>query len=56
MAVALLHALGTGTDAGTAWFRALAVVCISAVVAAVGWRLAPSYADRGWSRHPRRTA
>jgi methionine sulfoxide reductase heme-binding subunit len=53
--VALLHALGSGTDAGTGWFRALAVACVSAVVVAVGWRLAPSYAGRGWTRHPRRT-
>ena len=54
--VALLHALGNGTDAGSTWFRALAVVCISAVVTAVGWRLTPSYGERGWVRHPRRTA
>ena len=54
--VALLHGLESGTDAGTAWFRALAVVCATAVVVAVGWRLSPSYAERGWARHPRRTA
>ncbi|HEX3220929.1 MAG TPA: ferric reductase-like transmembrane domain-containing protein [Nocardioides sp.] len=53
---ALLHALGSGTDAATLWFRAIAVVCISAVVTAIGWRLAPSYGNRGWNRHPRRTA
>ena len=53
---ALLHALGAGTDATTEWFRALAVVCITAVVGAVGWRLAPSYDGRGWTRRPRRTA
>jgi predicted ferric reductase len=53
---ALLHALGSGTDAGTVWFRTLAVVCVSAVVTAIGWRLTPSYAGRGWVRHPRRTA
>jgi sulfoxide reductase heme-binding subunit YedZ len=53
--VALLHALGNGTNAGAGWFRALAVVCITAVVTAVGWRLAPSFEGRGWSRHPRRT-
>ena len=53
---ALLHALGSGTDAATLWFRAIAVVCISAVVTAIGWRLAPSYGNRGWTRHPRRTA
>ena len=54
--VALAHALGNGTNGGSTWFRALAVVCISAVVTAVGWRLAPSYAHRGWARHPRRAA
>jgi predicted ferric reductase len=53
---ALLHSLGSGTDAATLWFRALAVVCVSAVVTAVGWRLAPSFEGRGWIRHPRRTA
>lgn len=54
--VALLHALGSGTDSGTAWFRWLAVACVVAVVSALGWRLTPSYAGRGWVRHPRRTA
>ena len=54
--VALLHALGNGTNGGSTWFRALAVVCISAVVTAVGWRLTPSYAHRGWTRQPRRAA
>jgi predicted ferric reductase len=54
--VALTHALGSGTDAGTLWLRAVAAVCVLAVAVAVGWRVAPSYAERGWSRHPRRTA
>jgi methionine sulfoxide reductase heme-binding subunit len=54
--VALLHALRSGTDAGTRWFLGLAVACTLAVLSAVLWRLAPSYAGRGWSRHPRRTA
>ena len=54
--VALVHALGSGTDAATTWFRGIAVVCCAAVLGAVAWRLAPSYAERGWSRHPRRTA
>jgi predicted ferric reductase len=54
--MALLHALGSGTDARTMWFRALAALCIGAVVIAIGWRLSPSYANRGWTRHPRRTA
>jgi methionine sulfoxide reductase heme-binding subunit len=54
--VALTHALGSGTDRGTLWLRAVAAGCVLAVVVAVGWRLTPSYAERGWSRHPRRTA
>jgi predicted ferric reductase len=53
---ALLHSLGSGTDAGTAWFRWLAVACVTAVVAAIGWRLAPTYTGRGWRRLPRRVA
>jgi methionine sulfoxide reductase heme-binding subunit len=54
--MALLHAIGSGTDAATLWFRALAVICVSAVMTAVGWRLVPSFEGRGWARHPRRTA
>jgi sulfoxide reductase heme-binding subunit YedZ len=54
--VALVHALGNGTDAGSGWFRALAVACIGAVFLAIGWRLAPSYGDRGWARAPRRNS
>ncbi|MEA2493551.1 MAG: methionine sulfoxide reductase heme-binding subunit [Thermoleophilaceae bacterium] len=37
--VALLHALGTGSDARSAWMVALAVVCTIAVIAAVAWRV-----------------
>jgi methionine sulfoxide reductase heme-binding subunit len=51
--VALLHGLGTGTDAGTAWFRTLAGACALAVAGAVTWRLSEGYAERGWRRHPR---
>jgi methionine sulfoxide reductase heme-binding subunit len=51
--LALLHAIGSGTDATTMWFRALAAVCVGAVVTAVGWRLSPSFEGRGW-RHRRR--
>ncbi len=54
--VALLHALGNGTDAATPWFRATAVACIAAVGAAAAWRVAPSYAGRGWHRTPRKVA
>src|SRR6266700_3894871 len=38
--VALVHALGTGSDAGTLWLQLLAVVCTGTVVAAVLWRVA----------------
>jgi methionine sulfoxide reductase heme-binding subunit len=51
----LLHALGSGTNATASWFRGLAAVCVTVVVAAVGWRLAPSFAERGWNRRTRRT-
>jgi sulfoxide reductase heme-binding subunit YedZ len=45
--VALLHALGTGTDAGSLWMDAVAVSCSATVAAALAWRLVPSYAGRG---------
>lgn len=54
--VALLHALGNGTDAGSAWFRALALACAAAVAGAVAWRLLPSYSGRGWARTPRKVS
>jgi len=38
--VALLHALGNGSDNGTAWLRAVAATCAVTVLAAVCWRLA----------------
>jgi len=38
--VALVHGLGTGTDARIAWMQILSVVCVSAVVTAVLWRIA----------------
>lgn len=47
---ALVHAVGTGTDAGTPWMLALVAVCTGAVAAAVAWRLTPSYAERGRAR------
>jgi sulfoxide reductase heme-binding subunit YedZ len=38
--VALLHALGAGTDATTAWLRAIALLCGGAALAALAWRWA----------------
>ncbi len=48
--VALTHALGTGTDAGTLWMDALAAPCVAAVVSMVWWRLGPDFGT------PRRSA
>lgn len=46
--VALVHALGTGTDARLGWVQLLAVVCVVVVIAAGGWRLAHGWpAGRG---------
>ena len=38
--VALVHALGTGSDARTLWLQVLGVLCAGSVVAAVLWRVA----------------
>jgi sulfoxide reductase heme-binding subunit YedZ len=40
--VALLHSLGSGTDAGTWWFRGLAIASACAVFSAVLWRVSVS--------------
>src|SRR5205823_9506289 len=42
---ALLHALGSGTDAGALWLRAMAAVCVLAVGAAVAWRCSAGFAE-----------
>lgn len=51
---ALVHALGSGSDAGTTWFRVFAGSCLLAVLSATWWRLAQSFGGRGWDRRPRR--
>ncbi|MGH9120670.1 MAG: ferric reductase-like transmembrane domain-containing protein [Acidimicrobiales bacterium] len=43
--VALVHGLGTGTDARLGWVKFVSVACTAAVVAAVSWRLV-----HGWPR------
>jgi methionine sulfoxide reductase heme-binding subunit len=35
---ALLHSLGSGTDSGTTWLRAIALGCLSLVGMALAWR------------------
>jgi len=54
---ALMHGLGNGTDNGSWWLWTVAGICVAAVVAAVGWRLSPSFArfpDRVARRVPQR--
>ena len=52
--VALAHAVGNGTDGTSLPFLALAAACTLSVAAAVLWRLTPSFAERSWTRIPRR--
>jgi sulfoxide reductase heme-binding subunit YedZ len=44
--IALLHGLGTGTDAGSLWLRGTTVLCAATVLAAVGWRFSTGFAAR----------
>lgn len=44
--IALVHALGTGTDSATPWMSWMAVLCVTSVVGAVGWRLAAGWPVR----------
>src|SRR6202162_3822670 len=37
--IAVLHGIGTGTDTRSAWLVVLQVVCVGAVMAAIGYRL-----------------
>jgi sulfoxide reductase heme-binding subunit YedZ len=42
----LRHRLGTGTDAGRGWLRAIVVLCVGAVLGCVGWRLSAGFGAR----------
>ena len=48
--VAVLHGLGTGTDASALWFEALAAVCVFAVLVAIASRLVAGWPDRAGLR------
>lgn len=37
--IAVLHGVGTGTDSTASWMLAIDVVCVAAVLGAVGWRM-----------------
>jgi len=45
--VAFAHSLGAGTDVGTRWQLAVAVVCSAAVMLAVGWRCSAAFRSAG---------
>ena len=47
--IAFVHGLGTGSDGRVGWVQVLDIVCLTAVVAAIVWRLAT-----GWQRDPAR--
>jgi hypothetical protein len=38
--LALVHGIGTGTDASAAWMLVLTAACVGTVVIAIGWRVA----------------
>jgi sulfoxide reductase heme-binding subunit YedZ len=44
--LAFVHSLGSGTDVGTGWLRAVAAGCALAVALAVGWRCSESFLRR----------
>jgi methionine sulfoxide reductase heme-binding subunit len=54
--MALVHALGNGSDNGTMWLRAVAGVCTAAVGLAITWRFSEGYVERGRVRIPRSVA
>jgi sulfoxide reductase heme-binding subunit YedZ len=43
--IALAHALGNGTDAGTTWFVELAAACSLLVLGALSWRVSATFAE-----------
>jgi sulfoxide reductase heme-binding subunit YedZ len=53
--LALLHAIGNGTDAGAAWLRTIAAGCAVAVGAGVAWRYAAAVPFREPARSESRS-
>jgi sulfoxide reductase heme-binding subunit YedZ len=45
--LAVLHGLGTGTDAFAPWLLVVQALCVAAVVAAVRWRMSVGRAGQG---------
>lgn len=53
--VALLHALGNGTDGRTWWMRTIAWACTMSVLGVVGWRVSGRFQEYGEERIPPQT-
>lgn len=51
--IAVVHGLGTGTDAGTLWSKAIVFSAVGVVALAIAWRCTQSFAERGIRRAPR---
>jgi predicted ferric reductase len=45
--MALVHALGSGSDIGSGWALAMVVTCVAMVVIALVWRIQPAVARAG---------
>jgi sulfoxide reductase heme-binding subunit YedZ len=43
--IALVHGVGSGSDAGSAWLLVLVGACMVAVAGAVWWRVRPGFAE-----------
>ena len=43
--IAVIHGIGTGTDTWSAWLLAITVICVVAVVAAIGFRVTAGSRD-----------
>lgn len=52
--VALVHALGTGTDPATPWMTLMTVLCVASVVGATGWRLVAGWRGARTQSRPAR--
>jgi methionine sulfoxide reductase heme-binding subunit len=44
--IAVVHALGTGTDSASLWFLALAATCVAVVFGTLGWRVSERFGAR----------
>lgn len=51
--IAVIHGLGTGTDSGATWSRAIVAAAVLTVAVALMWRSTQHFAERGFDRIPR---